>query len=110
MPERTRTLDTQQDLAALWWLFGIEGLFSIVFGAGYSRDQVDAFVDALKVFRIGYSWAGPMSLAVPYDLAAIRAAPAWPGFLVRFSIGLEEVDDLIADCEQALGALGRPAR
>ena len=81
------------------------GLFSIVFDARYASAQVDAFVDALKIFKIGYSWAGPVSLAVPYDLAAIRARPAWPGTLVRFSIGLEAVEDLSADCAQALAAL-----
>jgi cystathionine beta-lyase len=83
------------------------GLFSVVFEARYTTAQVDAFVDALRRFRIGYSWAGPVSLVVPYDLKAMRARPAWPGLLVRFSIGLEGVDDLIADCEQALAALDR---
>ena len=81
------------------------GLFSIVFDARFSSGQVDAFIDALKLFKIGYSWAGPLSLAVPYDLAAIRQRPAWPGTLVRFSLGLEAVNDLIDDCEQALAAL-----
>jgi len=33
------------------------GLFSVVFDARYSMAQVDAFVDALKLFKIGYSWA-----------------------------------------------------
>ena len=64
-----------------------------------------AFVDALRIFRIGYSWAGPVSLVVPYDLAVIRSKPAWRGTLVRFSVGLEAVADLIDDCLQALGAL-----
>ena len=82
------------------------GLFSVVFDARHSREQVDAFVDALRLFRIGFSWAGPMSLAVPYDLAAMRGKAAWPGVLVRFSLGLEAVEDLIADCERALVALG----
>ena len=82
------------------------GLFSIVFDPCFGTDQIDAFVDALKIFRLGYSWAGPVSLAVPYDLAMIRPRPAWRGTLVRFSIGLEAVSDLIADCEQALAALG----
>jgi cystathionine beta-lyase len=83
------------------------GLFSVVFDERFSTAKVDAFVDALKLFKIGYSWAGPVSLVVPYDLAAMRAQPAWRGALVRFSIGLEAVDDLIADCEQALAALLR---
>ena len=81
------------------------GLFSVVFDERYERAQVDAFVDALKVFRIGYSWAGPTSLVVAYDLKAMRKRPRWPGHVVRFSIGLEAVEDLIADCEQALAAL-----
>jgi cystathionine beta-lyase len=81
------------------------GLFSIVFDTRFSARQVDAFLDALKLFRLGYSWAGPVSLAVPYDLAAYRSRPPWPGTLVRFSMGLEAVSDLIADCEQALAAL-----
>jgi cysteine-S-conjugate beta-lyase len=78
------------------------GLFSVVFDARYSSRQVNAFVDALKLFRIGYSWAGPVSLVVPYELAAMRAKPAWPGTLVRFSVGLESVEDLVADLEAAL--------
>ena len=81
------------------------GLFSIVFDERFSRAQVDAFVDSLKLFRIGYSWAGPVSLVVPYDLATMRAKPAWTGTLVRFSLGLENVEDLIEDCRQALRAL-----
>jgi cystathionine beta-lyase len=81
------------------------GLFSIVLDGRYARARVDAFVDALKIFRIGYSWAGPVSLVVPYDLAMMRARPRWPGTLIRFSMGLEAVEDLIDDCLQALPAL-----
>ena len=81
------------------------GLFSIVFDERYSARQVDAFVDALRLFRIGFSWAGPVSLVVPYDLSSMRKRPAWRGTLVRFSLGLEAVDDLIVDCAQALAAL-----
>jgi len=81
------------------------GLFSVVFDERYAAAQVHAFVDALRLFRIGYSWAGPVSLVVPYDLAAIRSRPGWRGTLVRFSVGLESVADLIDDCLQALAAL-----
>jgi cystathionine beta-lyase len=80
------------------------GLFSVVFDERIEPTKVDAFVDALRLFRIGYSWAGPVSLAVPYDVGAARNRPAWRGRLVRFSMGLEAVDDLIADAEQALAA------
>ena len=87
---------------------GAAGLFSVVLDARFRQDQVDAFCDALKLFRLGYSWGGPISLVVPYDLASIRTT--WPahlarGTLVRFSIGLEAVEDLQADIEQALRAL-----
>ena len=81
------------------------GLFSVVFDTRFGARQVDAFLDALKLFKLGYSWAGPVSLAVPYDLAAYRSRPPWPGTLVRFSMGLEAVSDLIDDCAQALAAL-----
>ena len=82
------------------------GLFSVVFDARYTAAQVDAFVDALRLFRIGYSWAGPVSLVVPYDIAEMRGDAAWRGTLVRFSVGLEAVEDLLADSLNALAALG----
>jgi len=81
------------------------GLFSVVFDERYSERQVHAFVDALTLFKIGFSWAGPVSLVVPYDLAALRPGSPHRGTLVRFSLGLEDVADLIDDCVQALGAL-----
>jgi cystathionine beta-lyase len=84
---------------------GAAGLFSVVFDERYDAAEIDAFVDALKLFRIGYSWAGPVSLVVPYDLRTMRQAPAWKGTVVRFSVGLEAVADLIDDTLQALSAL-----
>lgn len=83
------------------------GLFSVIVDARYSQAQVDAFCDALRLFKLGYSWGGPMSLVVPYELASMR--PTWPahlahGTLVRFSAGLEAAEDLQADLEQALRA------
>ncbi|MBA4176613.1 MAG: cystathionine beta-lyase [Leptothrix sp. (in: Bacteria)] len=83
------------------------GLFSVMLHERYSREQVDAFVDTLQLFRIGYSWAGPVSLVVPYEVSEIRNAGArrrehLRGHLVRFSIGFEAVADLQADLAQAL--------
>ena len=79
------------------------GLFSVLFDARYSAAQVDAFVDALRLFKIGYSWAGPVSLVVPYDLAQLRpGSGGQAGQLVRLSIGLEEPAALQADLAQAL--------
>lgn len=79
------------------------GLFSMVFDSRYSAAQVDEFVNSLRLFKLGYSWAGPLSLAVPYNLRGLRSKPAWRGVLVRLSIGLEAVEDLIGDLEMALG-------
>lgn len=86
---------------------GAACLFSAVFKPEYSAAQVDAFVDALQLFGIGYSWAGPMSLAVPYDMSRSRALdlPYQAGVIVRFAIGLEAEADLRADIEQALSVL-----
>ena len=85
-------------------------LFSAVFRPDYDARRVDAFVDALRCFGIGYSWAGPMSLAVPYDLSRSRSLGLpWTaqegGTLVRFAIGLEDVEDLRADLAQAFEML-----
>jgi cysteine-S-conjugate beta-lyase len=100
-----KALCGERDLAA--------GLFSVVFHDRFTTAQVDAFCDALKLFKLGYSWGGPMSLVVPYDIPAMRSAllGTWThkGVLVRFSVGLEDVEDLEADLEQALAALRRGA-
>ena len=78
-------------------------LFSIVFKPQFCQPQVDRFCDSLKLFKLGYSWAGPMSLCAPYDIPALRTTP-WPhkGGLVRLSVGLEAVSDLQDDLAQAL--------
>jgi len=84
---------------------GAAGLFSVIFGPQHASARVDAFCNALRLFKLGYSWGGPMSLVVPYALSDMRSQrPAYlrPGTVVRFSIGLEDVADLQADLEQAL--------
>ncbi|MDT4859609.1 Cystathionine beta-lyase MetC [compost metagenome] len=81
-------------------------LFSAVFDPSIPQSRIDAFCDSLKLFRLGWSWAGPISLCAPYDMASIRPK-GWPhaGGLVRFAVGLESVHDLRADLAQALAAL-----
>lgn len=84
---------------------GAGGLFSVLFDPRYSEAQTDRFVDSLKLFKIGFSWGGVNSLAVPYRIQHMRHT--WPhqGQLVRLNIGLEDSDDLITDIEQAFKAL-----
>ncbi|SAK87830.1 cystathionine beta-lyase [Caballeronia arationis] len=83
---------------------GAGGLFSFVFDKRYSAAQVDAFVEALELFDIGWSWGGSHSLAMPYNVSTMRTAAKWPheGVLVRFFVGLEDEADLRRDIEQAL--------
>lgn len=87
------------------------GLFSFVFKGGTSAAR-DAFIDALSLFGIGYSWGGFESLATPVDPTTMRTASPWPlagmapedRFGVRLSVGLEDVADLRSDLEQAMAA------
>ena len=71
-----------------------------------------AFLDTLELFGIGASWGGYESLAIPFDCTPLRTATRWapggPG--VRFHVGLEAVEDLLADLEQGFAALALAAR
>jgi cystathionine beta-lyase len=84
---------------------GAGGLFSVLFDPRFTEAQTDRFIDSLKLFKIGYSWGGANSLAVPYRIAAMRQRWNHSGQLVRLNIGLEDTRDLIADLEQALATL-----
>ncbi len=84
---------------------GSAGLFSIVFAPRFTKEQVLRFVDRLELFEIGYSWAGVTSLAVAYDFHGLRGRAAYGHRIVRLNIGLEDVEDLRADLERALGSL-----
>ena len=78
---------------------GSASIFSIILGT-WTRAQVERFVDALQLFRIGYSWGGANSLVMSYrDLK--RPTPETGPLLVRLNVGLEDPQDLIGDLEQA---------
>ena len=80
---------------------GSTSVFSFVFYDHIRAEQVINFINNLEIFRIGMSWGGVNSLAVVYpDL--IRPNCDLAGRIVRLNIGLEVVDDLIADLDQAL--------
>ena len=84
---------------------GASGLFSIVL---QPRPQaaVDAMLDTLTLFGMGYSWGGFESLAIPFDCASYRTATRWApgGPTLRLHIGLENVEDLKADLERGFAA------
>lgn len=81
---------------------GSSGLFSFVLKPA-PETAVNAFLDALELFGLGFSWGGHESLAITCD-PQLKAG-AYPGPLIRLHIGLEAPEDLIADLRQGLDAL-----
>jgi cysteine-S-conjugate beta-lyase len=84
---------------------GASGLFSIVLQPKPQK-AVDALLDTLQLFGMGYSWGGFESLAIPFDCNEYRTATRWApgGPTLRLHIGLENVEDLKADLEQGFAA------
>jgi len=83
---------------------GSASVFSVIFGH-WTRAQVERFVDALELFKIGYSWGGANSLVMTY--AGLKRPTTDTGpLLVRLNVGLEDPQDLIEDLEQALDKAG----
>ena len=85
---------------------GACGLFGVVLHQTHG-EKANAFLDRLHHFGLGFSWGGYESLVIPADPRSYRTAEPWTetGALLRFHIGLEDVDDLKEDLEQAFAAL-----
>jgi cystathionine beta-lyase len=83
---------------------GSSSIFSIVFDCRFTPAQVNAFVESLKLFGIGWSWGGTHSLAMAYPELE-RPTGDYAGRIVRLNIGLEEPADLIDDLTAALATL-----
>ncbi|MCR9123813.1 MAG: cystathionine beta-lyase [Phyllobacteriaceae bacterium] len=83
---------------------GAAGLFSFVIKDG-TEAQAHAFLDALEIFGLGYSWGGYESL-VTHVYLKDRTVPGrdYGGEVVRLQIGLEDEADLKADIERGLAA------
>ncbi|TQF70454.1 cystathionine beta-lyase [Pseudoalteromonas luteoviolacea] len=82
---------------------GSNGLFSFVMKSG-NQKAINRFLDSLHHFKMGFSWGGYESLVTANrTMAALRTTTGWEhGPIIRLHIGLEDVEDLIADLEQAL--------
>ena len=93
---------------ALWQrdFLGASGLFTVIFKPEYSVSQINQMVESYQYFAIGYSWGGFESLALPVHighLQSIRSATeVASNSMVRYQIGLENVDDLIRDAASGL--------
>ena len=86
-----------------YWLRDFRGsssLFSFTL-KDRGHDAAEQLVDSLALFGLGYSFGGFESLATPARLMRTVSQPP-EGGLVRLHIGFEDVDDLIADLDQAL--------
>jgi cystathionine beta-lyase len=88
---------------------GASSLFGVLLRTG-SEAAVAAMVDQLQLFKIGASFGGFESLIVP--VRPERTARPWreSGFLLRLHVGLEAVEDLIADLDAGLARLGAVLR
>ncbi len=84
---------------------GASGLFSIVLKPAPQK-AVDALLDAVTLFGMGFSWGGFESLVIPFDCTPYRSATKWApgGPTLRFHIGLENVEDLKSDLERGFVA------
>jgi cystathionine beta-lyase len=84
---------------------GASGLFSIVLKPKPQK-AVDALLDAVTLFGMGYSWGGFESLVIPFDCTPYRTATPWApgGPALRLHIGLENVEDLKADLARGFAA------
>lgn len=88
---------------------GSSGIFSFVLDGGGDpqrhKAKAHAFLDALEIFGLGYSWGGFESLAVHVQLGdrVIAKTPA-EGPVIRLQIGLEDVADLMEDVRRGLAA------
>lgn len=81
---------------------GSSGILSIVLDGGGTK-QSNAFLNALEIFGLGYSWGGYESLAVPVWLGdRVVAKGPGQGPVIRLQIGLEDVADLKADLTRGL--------
>ncbi len=89
---------------------GSSGLFSVILKPA-PKPALAALLDGLELFGLGYSWGGYESLVIPFNCASYRTATAWApeGPALRFSVGLEHIDDLKADLDAGFARL-RAAR
>ena len=85
---------------------GTASLFGVEFAPRYTRADAERFVDALRLFGKGWSWGGFESLVTTVSEGIARDhAPPGAGALIRLHVGLEAVEDLVADLDHAFVGL-----
>ena len=88
---------------------GASGLFSVILKDAPTAN-VNAMLDGMEIFAMGFSWGGFESLIIPANPTTIRTATKWQaaGPLIRLHAGQEDVEDLIADLESGFARLTAP--
>ena len=85
---------------------GACGLFGVMLKPA-AKARVDAMLDGMRLFRMGWSWGGFESLIIPANVERARRTIPWNarGPYMRLHVGLEDVQDLIADLEDGFARL-----
>lgn len=83
---------------------GSTGLFGVVL-KNCSQQAFAAFMNSVTLFGLGYSWGGYESLIVPAHITRTARKFEAEGPVVRIHAGLEDVNDLIADLDQAFSKM-----
>ena len=90
---------------------GACGLFGVILKP-VAKAAIDAMLDGMDLFAMGYSWGGYESLILPARIASTRSATVWPApdRTLRLHVGLEDPADLIGDLEAGFERLNAHAR
>ena len=85
---------------------GATSLFGIVLNP-VSKARIDAMLDGMRLFGMGWSWGGFESLIIPIYPERARTVSHWKagGPSLRLYVGLEDPDGLIADLAEGLARL-----
>ena len=87
---------------------GASGLFAVVLEP-VAKKRIDAMLDGMRLFGMGWSWGGFESLMIPIYPERVQTATKWDagGPCLRVAIGLEDPGDLIADLADGFARLAQ---
>jgi cystathionine beta-lyase len=85
---------------------GASGLFAVVLQP-VAKPRIDAMLNGMRLFGMGWSWGGFESLMIPTYPELVQTATKWDagGPCLRLAIGLEDPADLIADLADGFARL-----